>query len=45
MRRACSTHWEEIYARKVLAGTSEEKCHYEDRDVGSRILVKWTLEE
>jgi hypothetical protein len=45
MDRACSTNAKKRNAYRVLVGKTELKYHYEDLDIGERIILKWILEK
>jgi hypothetical protein len=41
--RACSMKGTKRNARKILGG-GMERVHYENQDVGGRIILKWILD-
>jgi hypothetical protein len=44
MGRACSTNGTKINAYWIFVESQKEKDHYEDKDVGGWIILKWILE-
>jgi hypothetical protein len=45
MSRACSTHWRDEECIQVSVGKPGGRGHYEDLDLGERIILKRILEK
>jgi hypothetical protein len=43
MGRACSTHGEKWNAYGILVESHKERDHWEDLDVGGKIILIWIL--
>jgi hypothetical protein len=37
--------WENRNVCRILMGSQKEREHYEDLDVGGRVILKWTVEK
>jgi hypothetical protein len=44
MGGACGTHGEKRNVYGILVGKPEERDHYEDLDIGWRIILTWILD-
>jgi hypothetical protein len=44
MGRECSTHGEKRKAYRILVESQKQKDHWEDLDIGGRIILRWILE-